>query len=99
MITKRNGHGQTECKRCKDNGKWSLTWDSFLYNFNDKPYCFECLMEMLEESQQIIDELEKWLKTERKRLRKSIKPINDVKVDMIDTIHYKIQELKGSDDK
>lgn len=51
MITKRTGNGQTECKRCKDNGKWSLTWDSFLYTFNDKPYCFECLMEELENLQ------------------------------------------------
>lgn len=55
MISKRTGNGQTECTRCKDNGKWSLTWDSFLYTFNDKPYCFNCLMEMLEEIQLKID--------------------------------------------
>lgn len=48
MITKRTGHGQTICKGCKEKGKFGLNWDSFLYNFNDEPYCFECLMEMLE---------------------------------------------------
>ena len=48
MITKRKGHGQTICKGCKDKGKFGLNWDSFLYNFNDEPYCFECLMETLE---------------------------------------------------
>ena len=48
MITKRNGNGQTVCKGCKEKGKFGLTWDSFLYNFNDEPYCFDCLMEKLE---------------------------------------------------
>lgn len=45
MITKRNGNGQTECIGCKEEGKFALKWDSFLYNFNDKPYCWDCLME------------------------------------------------------
>lgn len=49
MITKRNGNGQTECYGCKEKGIFSLNWDSFLYNFNDKPYCFDCLLEKLEE--------------------------------------------------
>ena len=48
MITKRKGQGQTTCKGCKEKGKFGLNWDSFLYNFNDEPYCFECLMELLE---------------------------------------------------
>lgn len=55
MITKRNGYGQTECFGCKEKGKFSLNWDSFLYNFDDKPYCLDCLMEKLEELQQRID--------------------------------------------
>lgn len=55
MITKRTGHGQTICKGCKEKGKFGLNWDSFLYNFNDEPYCFECLMEMLEIYQDRID--------------------------------------------
>lgn len=61
MITKRNGHGQTECRGCKDKGKFALTWDSWLYNFNNEPYCFECLMEKLEELQQRIDKAIKYL--------------------------------------
>ena len=52
MITKRNGNGQTECRGCKEKGKFALNWDSFLYNFNNKPYCFDCLMEKLELLQQ-----------------------------------------------
>ena len=55
MITKRKGNGQTECRGCKEKGKFALTWDSFLYNFNNEPYCFDCLMEKLEQLQQRID--------------------------------------------
>lgn len=56
MITKRNGNGQTECVGCKEKNKnMPLTWDSWLYTFNGKPYCQECLFEMLEEYQQRID--------------------------------------------
>ena len=63
MITKRKGHGQTICKGCKDKGKFGLNWDSFLYNFNDEAYCFECLMEMLEIYQDRINKAMKYLET------------------------------------
>ena len=49
MVEKRNGNGQTECFGCKAKGKWSLTWDSFLYTYNGRPYCYDCLKEMLKE--------------------------------------------------
>ena len=55
MITKRSGNGQTICKGCKDKGNFGLTWDSWLYNFNNEPYCFECLIETLENYQDRID--------------------------------------------
>ena len=42
MITKRTGNGQTECARCKEKGKFALTWDSFLFTYNAKPYCPSC---------------------------------------------------------
>lgn len=48
LITKRNGHGQTNCVGCKNKGKFALNWDSFLYIFNGKPYCLECLLEILD---------------------------------------------------
>ena len=51
VITKRNGHGQTECVGCKNKGKFTLTWDSFLYTFNGEPYCLECLLEMLDKKE------------------------------------------------
>lgn len=40
------GHGQSECYKCKQEGRYSLTWTSFLYrikNDNFKHlYCYEC---------------------------------------------------------
>lgn len=40
------GHGQSECFNCKKNGKYSLTWTSFLYKIKndnyENLYCFEC---------------------------------------------------------
>jgi len=63
MITKRSGNGQTICKGCKDKGNFGLTWDSWLYNFNNEPYCFECLMEKLEELQQKNKQLKEEIKT------------------------------------
>ena len=57
MITKRTGHGQTECTRCRELGRFALNWDSFLYTFNGKPYCFDCLMEMLEEKDKTINKV------------------------------------------
>lgn len=48
MITRRKGNGQTECYGCKQKGKQALTWDSFLYTYDNKPYCFDCLMEQLD---------------------------------------------------
>ena len=62
MITKRTGHGQTICKGCKEKGKFGLNWDSFLYNFNGEPYCFECLMETLEIYQDRIDKAIEYIK-------------------------------------
>ena len=63
MITKRKGNGQTECYGCKQKGKFALNWDSFLYTFDDKPYCFDCLMEKLEQLQQENQELKEKIKT------------------------------------
>lgn len=30
-MIKAVGNGQSECCECKKNGRWSLTWTSFLY--------------------------------------------------------------------
>lgn len=64
MITKRNGHGQTECVGCKNKGKFALNWDCFLYTFNGEPYCLKCLLEMLdnlnEENQELKKQLEQY---------------------------------------
>ena len=40
------GHGQSECIQCKKEGKFSLTWTSFLFKIpNDNYtncYCYHC---------------------------------------------------------
>ena len=40
------GNGQSECFQCKKEGKWSLTWTSFLFKIaNDNYtnlYCYHC---------------------------------------------------------
>lgn len=76
MITKRNGNGQTECRGCKEKGKFALTWDSFLYNFDEKPYCFNCLMEKLEH----LHEENKILK---QRIQKAIEYIRNNNVEVL----------------
>lgn len=68
MITKRNGNGQTECRGCKEKGKFALKWDSWLYNFNDEPYCFDCLMEKLEQLQQENEQLKARIERYQKAL-------------------------------
>ena len=48
-MIKANGNGQSECFECKNKGKWSLTWTSFLYRIEldnfEHLYCFECAKE------------------------------------------------------
>lgn len=73
MITKRNGNGQTECRGCKEKGKFALNWDSFLYNFNNKPYCFDCLMETLENLQTKNQQLKSTLEEIREYIKHNIR--------------------------
>lgn len=70
MITKRNGLGQTECRGCKNKGKFALNWDCFLYNFDNEPYCFDCLMEKLEQFKQENERLKRKVKKLKRKIRK-----------------------------
>lgn len=70
MITKRNGHGHTECIGCKNKGKYALNWDCFLYNFDNEPYCFDCLMEKLEQFKQENERLKRKVKKLKRKIRK-----------------------------
>ena len=49
-MIKAEGHGQSECYNCKQNGKFSLTWTSFLYRIekdnHEHLYCYECAKEL-----------------------------------------------------
>lgn len=47
-MIKAKGHGQSECYLCKQRGKWSLTWTSFLYKIKNDThlYCYECAKEL-----------------------------------------------------
>ena len=39
--------GQSECCECKRHHKYSLTWTSFLYEYEEKYYCFEHIVNIL----------------------------------------------------
>lgn len=44
------GNGQSECYLCKKQGKYSLTWTSFLYktykdNYKEL-YCYDCVKKL-----------------------------------------------------
>ena len=45
-MIRAEGNGQSECYECKKNGKWSLTWTSFLYQIEkdnfEHLYCIDC---------------------------------------------------------
>ena len=51
-IRKAEGNGQSECTRCKANGKYSLTWTSFLYEISGMKglYCGKCVTLIINES-------------------------------------------------
>lgn len=103
MITKRNGNGQTECYGCKQKGKFALKWDNWLYDYNDKPYCLDCLMEMLEKLYQENKELQLELSGYRQAilndrqmlgLKEQNKKYKEVIDKTINTIFDNIEELK-----
>ena len=53
IAYKATGNGQSECTRCRNNGKWSLTWTEFLYKiFNEEEngiYCYDCIIAIAKE--------------------------------------------------
>ena len=63
--------GQSECYECKRHHKYSLTWTSFLYEYEEKYYCFEHIVIIL--LQQENQELKKQLKKKRINLKYSLK--------------------------
>lgn len=52
--------GQSECYECKRHHKYSLTWTSFLYEYEEKYYCFEHIVIILlqQENQELKKQLE-----------------------------------------
>lgn len=49
-MLKAEGNGLSECCECKRQGKWSLTWTSFLYKIKNDDYknlyCYEHAKEL-----------------------------------------------------
>lgn len=44
------GDGQCECSRCKENGRWSLSWTPWFYKMDENDedvLCPDCLRELL----------------------------------------------------
>ena len=60
-------NGQSECYCCKNiKHKYSLTWTSFLYEYKEVYYCFDCLLTILlqkenEHLEHNWNEFKKWL--------------------------------------
>lgn len=59
MIIGRKGNGQTECYGCKQKGKFILHWDCFLYTYDNKAYCSDCLLEKLDKENQELKKQQK----------------------------------------
>lgn len=57
-------HGQSECKSCKEEHKYSLTWTSFLYEYKEHYYCYEHIVIFLleKENQELKKQLEEKIK-------------------------------------
>ena len=54
-------NGQSECYFCKNiRHRYSLTWTSFLYEYKENYYCYDCLLGILlqEENKQLQSQLE-----------------------------------------
>lgn len=49
-MIKAKGNGQSECFKCKQEGRYSLTWTSFLYRIQNDSfehlYCYDCAKEL-----------------------------------------------------
>lgn len=55
-------HGQSECYFCKNiRHRYSLTWTSFLYEYKEQYYCYDCLLSILlqQENSQLKERIEK----------------------------------------
>lgn len=44
-------HGQSECIKCKEEHKYSLTWTSFLYEYKEHYYCYQHIVNILLEKE------------------------------------------------
>lgn len=63
--------GHSVCKKCKENHEHSLTWTSFLYEYEKNYYCYKHIVNILLEMEN------KQLEIENKQLKKAIDLIND----------------------
>ncbi len=47
-ITQAKGNGQSQCRRCKELGKWNVQWCCFMYEIEgyEGHYCSECMKEI-----------------------------------------------------
>lgn len=61
-------NGQSECYFCKNiKHKYSLTWTSFLYEYKEKYYCYDCLLSILlqqenKQLKEVIEEIREYIK-------------------------------------
>lgn len=58
----KNKNGQSECYFCKNiRHRYSLTWTSFLYEYKEQYYCYDCLLSILlqQENSQLKQRIDK----------------------------------------
>ena len=46
------GNGQGSCYGCEQKGKWNRSWVNFLYEYEDKLWCEDCLIARLHKENQ-----------------------------------------------
>ena len=88
--------GQSECHECKRHNKYSLTWTSFLYEYEEKYYCFEHIVNIL------LQQENKQLKDNWNKLKEIVKSQSDFKLKVrnkelwfeIDELLSKMEELE-----
>lgn len=92
-------NGQSECFNCKNiKHRFSLTWTSFLYEYKEKYYCFDCLLTILlqQENNQLKEqrqELRSWLEEEINKGGSSIDLA--IRIHTFCKVLDKLNELEG----
>lgn len=85
-------NGQSECKKCKEEHKYSLTWTSFLYEYKEHYYCYQHIVNIL---------LEKENKKQKEVIDKAIELLNNFNFKILmnnRTMYIRLKDLEQGKD-